>query len=113
MFHKNKVILVDLDGVLNEYSGDFDENYIPALRDGALEFLKMLSKDFKIKIFTTRNCTIVKKWITSYNLDNLIIDVTNVKEPSYLIIDDRCLNFQGDYTKIINKIYNFIPWYQK
>ena len=34
-----KTILIDLDGVLNEYTGDFDKDYIPPIKDGAKEFL--------------------------------------------------------------------------
>ena len=40
------------------------------------------------------------------------IDITNVKELSWLIIDDRCLTFEGDYSKIKEKISNFNAWYK-
>ena len=35
-----KTILIDLDGVLNDYTGDFDKDYIPPIKDGAKEFLE-------------------------------------------------------------------------
>ena len=38
---------------------------------------------------------------TYKKLKDYIFNVTNIKEPSYLLIDDRCLNFKGDYTKNI------------
>ncbi len=50
-----KTLLIDLDGVLNEYKGNFDKGYIPPIKEGAKDFLKELSKDYEIKIFTTRN----------------------------------------------------------
>ena len=50
-----KTILMDLDGVLNTYDGNFDKNFIPPIKDGAKEFLQNLSENFDIKIFTTRN----------------------------------------------------------
>jgi len=30
-----KVILIDLDGVLNNYDGNFDKDKIPSVKDGA------------------------------------------------------------------------------
>jgi histidinol phosphatase-like enzyme len=42
-----KTILVDLDGVLNTYNGEYDENSIPQMKDGAKEFLQNLSKNIK------------------------------------------------------------------
>ena len=34
-------------------------------------------------------------------------DVTNVKLPSFLYIDDRCLCFKGKYESILDEIKNF------
>ena len=36
-----KIALVDLDGVLNQYKGNYEENYIPPVKNGAKEFLEM------------------------------------------------------------------------
>lgn len=36
-----KTILIDLDGVLNTYTGNFDENVIPPIKKGALEFISI------------------------------------------------------------------------
>ncbi len=46
-----KTILIDLDGVLNNYIGKFDKDFIPSIKEGAKEFLENLSKNFIIKIF--------------------------------------------------------------
>ena len=108
-----KTILIDLDGVLNTYTGNFDKNYIPPLKAGAFEFLEDLSKDFVIKIFTTRNKILTSKWLIENNADKFVDDITNVKELSWLYIDDRCINFNGDFSELKNKITNFSPWYKK
>ena len=50
-----KSILIDLDGVLNDYVGNYDKDFIPPIKFGAKEFLRDLSKNYVIKIFTTRN----------------------------------------------------------
>lgn len=107
-----KTILIDLDGVLNQYDGIYDENTIPAIKDGAFKFLKKLSASYKIVLFTSRNLLLASEWIINNNLKDIVSNVTNVKEPSYLIIDDRCINFNGDYTELIDKIANFKVWYK-
>ena len=108
-----KTILIDLDGVLNTYNGKYDENYIPPIKDGAYNFIKELSEKYKIIIFTTRNSLITSKWIVKNSLNKYIENVTNVKEPAHLIIDDRCINFKGDYGELKNEIKDFEVWYKK
>jgi len=108
-----KVILIDLDGVLNSYMGNYDENYIPPVRNDAYNFLKYLAQDYSIKIFTTRNLFIVSKWVLENKIEEFIDGVTNIKELNYLIIDDRCINFDGDYSNLKKQIKNFKVWYKK
>ncbi len=106
-----KTILIDLDGVLNTYTGKFDENFIPPIKKGALEFIKELSQQFKIKIFTTRNSLLASEWVIKNDLRQYVDDVTNVKVPSYLQIDDRCITFEGDYKKLTEQIKSFKVWH--
>ena len=47
------------------------------------------------------------------NQNNYVENVTNIKEPAYLIIDDRCINFNGDYKELKEKIANFEVWYKR
>lgn len=98
---KKKTILIDLNGVLNEYTGNYDVNNIPRMKFGADEFLKILSKKFELKIFTTRDRLKTSEWLKTNNLDKYISDVTNVKVPAWLIIDDRSITFNGNYENII------------
>ena len=108
-----KTILFDLDGVLNTYDGKYDKNYIPPIKNGAYKLIKELSEDYKIVIFTSRNSLMVSKWVIENGLDKYVENVTNVKEPAYLIIDDRCINFNGDYSELVDKIKKFEVWYKK
>lgn len=108
-----KTLFIDLDGVLNTYTGDFDENYIPPMRDGAKEFLEQLRTEYKIKIFTTRNKERAEKWVEENGLTDLVEGVTNYKEPCYLIIDDRCVRFDGDYQNTLAQIQAYKPWYRE
>ena len=87
-----KTILIDLDGVLNKYNGEYDSNYIPPILDGAFDFIKSLSKTYRVVIY--------------------IENITNIKEPSFLIIDDRCINFKGNFEELKSQIDNFKIWYK-
>lgn len=107
-----KLILIDLDGVLNEYIGDYKENYIPPIKIGAKDFLENLSKNYKLKIFTSRNKLLTAKWLIDNELDKVIQDITSEKEPCWLYIDDRCINFDGSFSQLAAKIENFKPYYK-
>ena len=112
MHYYRKTILIDLDGVLNEYTGGFDKDYIPPIKDGAKEFLENLSENFDIKIFTTRNKILATKWLINNNIDQFVADITNVKDLAWLYIDDRCINFDGNFENLSNNISDFRPWYR-
>ena len=107
-----KTILIDLDGVLNTYTGGFDPNFIPPIKDGAVEFLKNLSKNYEIKLFTTRNKLLASKWLIENKIDSYFQDITNTKDVCYLYVDDRCVTFDGDYNSLNDKIENFKVWHK-
>ena len=93
-----KKILIDLDGVLNEYGKEkYDENYIPKIKEGAKEFLEELSNIGELYLFTSRNLMLSTKWLIENEIDKCFKDITNTKLPSFLYIDDRCICFRGRY----------------
>ena len=103
-----KKILIDLDGVLNEYGKEkFNEKYIPEIKLGAYEFLETLSQNAELYLFTSRNLILSTKWLIKNNLDKFFKDVTNIKLPSFLYIDDRTICFKGDYNKTLEEIEKF------
>ncbi len=81
-----KTILIDLDGVLNTYTDNYQADYISPIKEGAYDLLKKLSYEYDVKIFTTRNQDLTKEW---------------------LINNDRCITFSGDYEDLMNKIEKF------
>ena len=107
-----KTILIDLDGVLNEYTGSYDKNYIPPIKAGAKNFLELLSKSYEIKLFTTRNKILTSKWLIENNIDIFFEDITNTKDLAWLYIDDRCINVNGNFESLIDSINTFKPWYK-
>ena len=112
MQDKKKKILLDLDGVLNTYTGNYNADYIPPIKDGAVEFLQRLSHNFEIKIFTVRDIELAEKWVKENNIQLYISGVTNTKEPAWLIADDRCVCFNGCYDKLLADIANFKVWHK-
>ena len=105
-----KKILLDLDGVLNTYTNNFDPHFIPPLKNGAVDFLMNLSKNYEIILFTVREKILVENWIIQNNLQKYITGVTNTKEPAWLIVDDRCVCFNGAYDKLLDDIDTFKVW---
>ena len=108
MSNHKKRILIDLDGVLNKYGKEpFDENHIPEIKEGAIEFLQELSTFAELYLFTSRNLLLSAKWLLDNNLDLYFKDITNTKIPAFLYIDDRCICFEGNYNQTLNNIKSF------
>ena len=96
--------MIDLDGVLNNYKY-YDEDFIPEIKEGAKEFLQGLydTGEYELFIFTTRT----KQWLMENNIDMFFKDITNIKEPAFVYLDDRAIRFSGDFTDTMNQITNF------
>ena len=108
-----KIALVDLDGVLNNYDGNYNEKEIPQPKDNVENFLIKLSSVYEIHIFTVRNKDLTYKWLKNYNLDKYIKEITNIKNPyASIIIDDRAINFNGNFSEILNQAINFKPYWK-
>ena len=81
-----KKILIDLDGVLNEYGKEkYDEDFIPKIKEGAKEFVESLTEKAELYLFTSRNLMLSAKWLINNNLDSYFKDVTNIKN-SFIFI---------------------------
>ena len=119
MGNKNykSTILIDLDGVLNDYGLDgqkYNENNIPKIKQGTKEFLeKINSLDmYNLVLFTTRNSLLASKWLIENGIDKYFSNVTSVKIPAILHIDDRALCFKGDFNKTFEDIIQFRTYWK-
>ena len=109
-----KKILIDLDGVLNDYGKEpYDENFIPEIKSGAKEFIEKLSEFAELYLFTSRNLMLSAKWLFDNKIDKYFKDITNTKLPSYLYIDDRCVCFRGKYDETLKEIRNFSTYWKQ
>lgn len=94
--HKPTICL-DFDGVLNNYHG-FDRHDLGEIRPGAEEFLKKLSRNYNVIIFSVRPFP---------------KNVTSRKPVALAYIDDRALRFEGDYKKILEDLKDFKPYWKE
>lgn len=107
------VICVDFDGVLNKYAGWTGKYEEYEARPGMRTFLKALkARDYFVVILTARpydNLHTVEKWFSDNQAHDLIDMITNVKCPAEVYIDDRAINFNGEYHFMLYEIEHFRP----
>jgi hypothetical protein len=109
-----KIIAVDFDATLTKYYGWKGSEHKGEPLEGARDFLKNL-KDlgFRIFVVTSRPLRGIEKWLEKNNMMEFVDKITNMKVAAHCYLDDRSLNFSGDYEKALNDIKNFVPYYKK
>ena len=129
-----KTICIDFDGVIHSYkSGWQGADIIPdAPVDGAIEGLYRLAADpeIDIAIHSARSAQsggvqAMLAWLDSWDLHyretnrdikhptQRLIDLARMptdKPPAMCYIDDRGVNFDGDWSKITAELKDFTPW---
>jgi hypothetical protein len=105
---EQRVVCVDLDGVLNLFDGWKGADYFHPPRPGAERFLRRLWKhNFRIIVFTVRWPEHVEDWLRHYGLKRYVHEVTGRKPPAHVYIDDRAICFRGDFDKTMREIAAF------
>lgn len=103
---RKQTIAVDFDGVIHRYSRGWQDGtiYDPPV-DGAREALERLHRRYKVVIFTTRvnpdmrgsnvQMDRVVDWLKEHGFRQGVHfdEVTHVKPPAVVYIDDRALRF--------------------
>lgn len=120
---KKPILCVDFDGVISEYKHGWqgpeiiNDDPVP----GSIEFLIDAHNHFEVVIFSSRcnhpnGIKAMKEWLESFGLPDEVRLALHfqIGKPSFAImIDDRCIKFNGDWTllKAKNLALNFAPWY--
>jgi hypothetical protein len=109
---------IDFDGVIHDdYLGYHDGTCYGLPIEGSLDALRMLSKQYKIIIFTAKSkkdrplvngktgTELVWEWLKAHGVDDCVAEVTSEKPRSFLYIDDngyRFLNWKDtlDYVSV-------------
>lgn len=121
---KKKTICVDFDGVIADYSEGFKGRGVfgaPIL--GACVVLNALRDDgWKIIVFTTRGeVPLLEDYLINNNIPFDEINRNSDNPPGTnegkpiadVYLDDRALQFSGDWPRAYYDIINFKPWFEK
>lgn len=73
--------------------------------------IKELRKKYKVVILTSRPKEQVIDWLNNNGFPSM--KVTNRKVPAVAYIDDRAIQFKGNYKKVISRLKNFKPYWAK
>lgn len=105
-------ICLDFDGVFNTYKG-YDGDNLGTPRPGLKEFLEQLTQEYSITIFSVRRYSKIINWLTNYDLLNYVDNVTSYKVPAVAYIDDRAIQFKGDYQETLEQLKDFKPYWRE
>jgi phosphoglycolate phosphatase-like HAD superfamily hydrolase len=104
----SRIVCVDLNGVLDDYTGWVDDRHFDPPRPGARAFLQALrDRGFDVVIFTTRYADDVRAWLRQYQLDDVVSEVTDRKPAAHVFVDDRAICFRGDFNETLRAIDRF------
>jgi hypothetical protein len=102
------IVCVDLNGVLDLYTGWKDPDHWDPPRPGAEVFLsRLVERGFDVVVFTTRHPVQVRKWLREHGLLPLISAVTRRKPPAHVFVDDRAVCFTGDFDETLRMVTGF------
>jgi hypothetical protein len=104
-----KDLLVDVDGVMAQYDGKFVEGQLGDPIHGAPDGIAKLREKYKVTVYTTRELSLFTSWASKHGIewDNYI-----QKPLCFALLDDRAVQFKGDWNRAIEEIENFKPWWK-
>jgi cysteine desulfurase/selenocysteine lyase len=103
-----RVVCVDLNGVLDVYSGWQGEKHWDPPAAGARAFLRGLHEHgCRIIIFTTRHYLDVQRWLARHGLFEYVSEITDVKPAATVFVDDRAVCHRGDFASTLEQVLGF------
>ena len=102
------IVCVDVNGVLDAYTGWKDADHWDPPRPGAEAFLRSLTeRGFDVVIFTTRHSAGVRRWLRTHGLLQYVKAITRRKPPAHVFVDDRAVCFRGKFDEALERIVRF------
>lgn len=106
-----KRVLVDFDGVLAQYDGWKGPQHLGDPILGAQEAMQVLAENFELVCFTTRDPESVEEWLKRNSFP--VMQVTDTKLPAVVLIDDRVIEFRGEWSvQLLDRISNFRTYWE-
>lgn len=116
------ILCLDFDGVIHQYTTPWTSSTVISddIVDGFIEWANDAKEYFKLVIYSSRSkdataIEAMKNWIvTQYKKSNFQIPdfiFASEKPPAFLTIDDRAIQFNGEWNNLCPKeLLNFKPW---
>lgn len=102
------VVCVDLNGVLDAYTGWRGPHHWDPPRPGAGDFLRSLAgQGFRVVILTTRWADDARGWLETHGLARWVSEVTDRKPAAHVFVDDRAVCFRGDFAATLEEVVGF------
>lgn len=121
---RKKLVAIDFDGVLYSFSSGWtgtDDLPDPPVK-GAIKWLLRLvgTMKYDVVIFSCRNKSwrgrkAIKQWLVKYGFPKEFLRLLSFPKtkPAGLLIDDRCICFNGRNFPTKSELDNFKPWHGK
>ncbi len=107
------IVAVDLNGVLDSYTGWKGEKHWDPPRAGAAEFLRALrDRGARVVVHTTRYREDAEAWLREHGLMQYVDEVTNAKVAADVFVDDRAVCFRGDFDQTLREIEEFKAFWE-
>jgi len=112
-------ICIDFDGVINSYESGYGPHYrvdyIPdGPVEGAKESIKKLRKKFRVVVQSARCADpdgkqAIIDWLDFYEIE--VDDVVAHKPAAVMYIDDRAMQFRGNWEATLKEVDGFEHWF--
>ena len=122
------ILCIDFDGVIHSYENGWQNGVIyGTVTPGFFEWAEEAAKLFKLVIYSSRSKTdegVIEMglWLHDQRAawrkaggksgdDPLTFEYANEKPPAFLTIDDRAIQFRGDWSELLPaQLRAFKPW---
>ena len=115
---QRRTVVLDFDGVIHSYqSGWQGVDVIPDPPvPGMKETIEQLRRKYRIVVVSSRcrepeGISAIRQWLDKHRI--IVDDISFEKQPALVYVDDRALTFDGDPSKLADKIDKFKTWYAK
>lgn len=113
-----KTVVFDFDGVIHSYTSGWQGKCVIADKpvDGIAEAITDIrNAGYEVVVVSTRCRTswgrkAVEEWLKVNGIE--VDGVQMEKPPAVVYVDDRAICFDGKVEGLLDKIENFVPWYQ-